>query len=192
MGGILQIGEIRVATLRRIVFASIFVIITTVIGVLFYSGIARLVSLANGEPTLYPRLVPPEFDIGIAITLDLCLSLLTTAVIFYGIARTRARSGRPVYAVASNRQENGTTAMAARLRSVKRYWLLLAWLGVQLFYDFVTRTAAIDGPFAYRLLEALGRMTTPLQLFTSFVALVIIWKEPWRKRRVTAGHNGES
>jgi hypothetical protein len=190
-GGIIQIWRKSVTALRRIFFASLFVLAATVIGVFLYSGMARLVSVLNGEPTLYPRFVPTEFDVAVSLALDLGLSCLATATLFYGIGRWRAiRASSPTPAVIADPQQTGVPAKAVRLRLRSRFWLLLAWFGVQFLYDLIAKTSAPDGVSANRLLEALSWMTTPIQLFTFLIVLVAVWKQPWKKKTAVAEHNG--
>jgi len=66
---------------------------------------------------------------------------------------------------------------------VKRWMLVLAWFALQFVWNFLTKpTPNPDGDFLYKCLVAIGAMTSPIELFGSLIAMVIIWKQPWKRK----------
>ncbi len=66
---------------------------------------------------------------------------------------------------------------------MKRWILILLWFAVQFAWNLATKnTLSPDGTFLHRCLTALSYMTSPVQILTSIVAVVVIWKRIWKRK----------
>jgi hypothetical protein len=64
---------------------------------------------------------------------------------------------------------------------MKRFGLVVLWFALQFAWNLITKQSSNpDAGFVNRCLEAVGYMTTPLQLLLSAAAMVAIWKRVWQ------------
>ncbi len=63
-----------------------------------------------------------------------------------------------------------------------RLILVVGWFCVQFAWNLTTKPSSDPGAGAvYRCLEAIGQMTSPIEIIASIVALALIWKGGNRK-----------
>jgi hypothetical protein len=66
---------------------------------------------------------------------------------------------------------------------MKRFGLVVLWFALQFAWNLITKQSSNpDAGFVNRCLEAVGYMTTPLQLLLSAAAMVAIWKRVWQRK----------
>ena len=63
--------------------------------------------------------------------------------------------------------------------------LVVAWFVLQFLWNFVTKPSSeADYLFINRCFIGVAFMLAPIQIIASIIALVAIWKIPWKKRPV--------
>lgn len=66
---------------------------------------------------------------------------------------------------------------------MKRFGLVVLWFVLLFAWNFITKQPSDpDAGTVNRCLEAVGYMTTPLQLLLSAAAMVAIWKRVWNRK----------
>ncbi len=65
---------------------------------------------------------------------------------------------------------------------MKRWQAIFLWFAVLFLFNLVTQYN--DGGYGvtYAALNAVGRMTSPVQLLLTVVAMVVIWKRVWQRK----------
>ena len=66
---------------------------------------------------------------------------------------------------------------------MKRWVLIVLWLVALFVWNLVTNDFHHPAlGFGYRCLEALEQMTTPVHLLVFIAGVVVIWKQPWKRK----------
>lgn len=64
---------------------------------------------------------------------------------------------------------------------VKRWMLVVVWFVLQFLWNLLTKTG-VDHFFLEKCLIAVEYMAAPIQIIASAIALIVIWKQPWKKK----------
>jgi hypothetical protein len=65
---------------------------------------------------------------------------------------------------------------------MNRFGVAVLWFVLLFAWNLFTKTSPDPDGFAYRCLDAMSDMTTPVQLLLSAVAMVAIWKHVWKRK----------
>jgi hypothetical protein len=159
-----------VPTLKRIFVGSLFVAFATILAFLLYHSVNETIRSANdavsegpGYYNAYTRFVPTDFEPGVSAALDLALSCLLAAGLFYGIAgRKWARNNA---LTPTEAPKTATKANAGFARTKQRLWLIPVWFVAQ--YGRNLFSGMSTG-------QALGAMTSIGELWISALVIAVI------------------
>jgi hypothetical protein len=66
---------------------------------------------------------------------------------------------------------------------MNRLGLVVLWFALQFAWNLITKQPSdINESFGFRCVDALSYLTTPIQLLTSIIAMVAIWKRVWNRK----------
>ena len=67
---------------------------------------------------------------------------------------------------------------------MKRWMIIVLWFVLQFLWNFLTKTSfGADHFFIERLIVSIEYMAAPIQIIASIIALIAVWKFPWKKSR---------
>jgi len=76
---------------------------------------------------------------------------------------------------------------------MKRWHLVLLWFGGQFAWNLIMKAPpATDGGAVYRGLLALSQMTSGVALITTALVMVVIWKQPWKRKSLAERQQAEA
>jgi len=66
---------------------------------------------------------------------------------------------------------------------MKRWILVVLWFVALFVWNLITKDSRHpELGLGYKCLESLSYMTSPMQILASVVALIVIWKQPWKRK----------
>ena len=66
---------------------------------------------------------------------------------------------------------------------MKRWVFVVLWFVVQFAWNLLTSNPAHpDDNFVRWCLQAVSHMTSPAQMLVSIAAMIVIWKQPWKRK----------
>ncbi len=68
------------------------------------------------------------------------------------------------------------------MKKQSRWWLIVGWFLSVFVWKFTGTSLDSERGFVYRCLEALSQMTSIAMLLVLAAGVVVIWKEPWKRK----------